>query len=416
MQSTDLVPMGMAGSELTLLHHPTGAMLDPHAGLGGARRPAEPGRVAVQRPARPPASASSASATASRPAARTPRSSTASAPAHARCPAQLAAVARLLRRRGDGLVERLADDVDAPSRCSQQFGIEHEAQVLSAHRMPDEMFDVRRARPQAAALGRSSPAPAAPPTCRGCWPRRRPCRCSVCPSPSKHLGGRRLAVLDRADAGRRPGGDVRDRRGRRDERGAVRRRDARAPTTALAAALRRRPPAPPRRAPRQRSCRLATADRDDPPPATLGILGGGQLGRYFVMAARAMGYRTMVLDPDPHAPAGAVADIFLVAAVRRRPRAALASARCAPSSPPSSRTHPSSRCDCLAARLVHPSVAATRSRSPRTAARRSASSPDHGFPVAPFAVIERRHRPQPPRPVRTDADALTVGAVEGRRS
>jgi 5-(carboxyamino)imidazole ribonucleotide synthase len=40
------------------------------------------------------------------------------------------------------------------------------------------------------------------------------------------------------------------------------------------------------------------------PPATLGILGGGQLGRYFVMAARTMGYRTMVLEPDPNAPAG----------------------------------------------------------------------------------------------------------------
>jgi phosphoribosylaminoimidazole carboxylase (NCAIR synthetase) len=37
------------------------------------------------------------------------------------------------------------------------------------------------------------------------------------------------------------------------------------------------------------------------PPATLGILGGGQLGRYAVMAAASMGYRTMVLDPDPSA-------------------------------------------------------------------------------------------------------------------
>ena len=49
------------------------------------------------------------------------------------------------------------------------------------------------------------------------------------------------------------------------------------------------------------------------PPATVGILGGGQLGRYAVMAARTMGYRTMVLEPDPHAPAGKVADVHLVA-------------------------------------------------------------------------------------------------------
>src|SRR6188472_222960 len=45
------------------------------------------------------------------------------------------------------------------------------------------------------------------------------------------------------------------------------------------------------------------------PGATLGMLGGGQLGRYALIAARTMGYRTAVLDPDPHAPAKAVADV-----------------------------------------------------------------------------------------------------------
>ena len=43
------------------------------------------------------------------------------------------------------------------------------------------------------------------------------------------------------------------------------------------------------------------------PPATIGILGGGQLGRMLAMAARAMGYRVAVLDPDPACPAAAVA-------------------------------------------------------------------------------------------------------------
>jgi len=46
----------------------------------------------------------------------------------------------------------------------------------------------------------------------------------------------------------------------------------------------------------------------------LGVVGGGQLGRYFVLAARALGYTTVVLEPDPHAPAGAVADEHIVAA------------------------------------------------------------------------------------------------------
>ncbi len=42
------------------------------------------------------------------------------------------------------------------------------------------------------------------------------------------------------------------------------------------------------------------------PGATLGVLGGGQLGRMFVHAAQALGYDTAVLDPDPASPAGRV--------------------------------------------------------------------------------------------------------------
>ncbi|MFO1381890.1 MAG: 5-(carboxyamino)imidazole ribonucleotide synthase [Chitinivorax sp.] len=47
------------------------------------------------------------------------------------------------------------------------------------------------------------------------------------------------------------------------------------------------------------------------PNAMLGILGGGQLGRMFTMAARAMGYRVTVLDPDPDSPAGGLADVHI---------------------------------------------------------------------------------------------------------
>jgi 5-(carboxyamino)imidazole ribonucleotide synthase len=50
------------------------------------------------------------------------------------------------------------------------------------------------------------------------------------------------------------------------------------------------------------------------PGATLGVLGGGQLGRMFVLQARTMGYRVMVLDPDPQSPAGQMADVHLHAA------------------------------------------------------------------------------------------------------
>ena len=49
------------------------------------------------------------------------------------------------------------------------------------------------------------------------------------------------------------------------------------------------------------------------PPAMLGILGGGQLGRMFTVAAKTMGYKVTVLDPDPNAPAAEFADRHLCA-------------------------------------------------------------------------------------------------------
>src|SRR5579884_2106241 len=44
------------------------------------------------------------------------------------------------------------------------------------------------------------------------------------------------------------------------------------------------------------------------PGATIGILGGGQLGRMTAMAARTLGYNVHVLDPDANCAASAVAD------------------------------------------------------------------------------------------------------------
>ena len=58
---------------------------------------------------------------------------------------------------------------------------------------------------------------------------------------------------------------------------------------------------------------MANASSPILPPATLGMLGGGQLGRFFVSAAHEMGYKVWVLDPDPHSPAGLIADRHLVA-------------------------------------------------------------------------------------------------------
>ncbi len=50
------------------------------------------------------------------------------------------------------------------------------------------------------------------------------------------------------------------------------------------------------------------------PGATLGLLGGGQLGRMFTQAAQRMGFEVAVLDPDPVSPAGRIAGRHLRAA------------------------------------------------------------------------------------------------------
>jgi 5-(carboxyamino)imidazole ribonucleotide synthase len=49
------------------------------------------------------------------------------------------------------------------------------------------------------------------------------------------------------------------------------------------------------------------------PCSTIGILGGGQLGRMISIAGRNMGYRFITLDPTPNSPCGQVADLQITA-------------------------------------------------------------------------------------------------------
>ena len=51
-----------------------------------------------------------------------------------------------------------------------------------------------------------------------------------------------------------------------------------------------------------------------PPGATVGIIGGGQLGRMLAMAAARLGYRTIVLEPQADCPAAQVANRQIVGA------------------------------------------------------------------------------------------------------
>jgi 5-(carboxyamino)imidazole ribonucleotide synthase len=122
------------------------------------------------------------------------------------------------------------------------------------------------------------------------------------------------------------------------------------------------------------------------PPATLGILGGGQLGRYFVIAARTMGYRTMVLEPDPHAPAGVVADVHLVAAYDDAAALQRLAQQCAVVTT-EFENPPASALRMLAeATLVRPSPASIAIAQDRRTEKRFLAG--IGVPTAPFAVIE----------------------------
>ncbi|PWT72815.1 MAG: 5-(carboxyamino)imidazole ribonucleotide synthase [Proteobacteria bacterium] len=66
-----------------------------------------------------------------------------------------------------------------------------------------------------------------------------------------------------------------------------------------------------------------------PPGAWLGLLGGGQLGRMFTMAAQSMGYKVLVLDPSRDGPAGSVADEHIVAQYLEPKALETLAARCA---------------------------------------------------------------------------------------
>ncbi|RUU42697.1 5-(carboxyamino)imidazole ribonucleotide synthase, partial [Mesorhizobium sp. M2C.T.Ca.TU.002.02.1.1] len=50
------------------------------------------------------------------------------------------------------------------------------------------------------------------------------------------------------------------------------------------------------------------------PGSTIGIIGGGQLGRMLAMAAARLGYRVVELEPQPDCPAAQVANRQIVAA------------------------------------------------------------------------------------------------------
>ncbi len=155
------------------------------------------------------------------------------------------------------------------------------------------------------------------------------------------------------------------------------------------------------------------------PPATIGMLGGGQLGRYALVAAKLMGYRTVVLDPDPAAPAGAVADEHIVAAYDD-PAALTRLIECCDVVTTEFENPPADALDLLAGAVrVAPSPAAVRIAQDRIAEKRFLAA--NGFPVGAYAVLDRaaaEPRAAEPRAAGLGEAGLgeAGGAVEGAPS
>jgi len=121
------------------------------------------------------------------------------------------------------------------------------------------------------------------------------------------------------------------------------------------------------------------------PGATIGMLGGGQLGRMFTTAAQTLGYNVVVLDPDTNSPAGIIADQHI----------------CAKYTDETALTQLAELCDAITTEfenipattlaflekktIVHPSSTALASTQNRITEKEFISSLD--IPIAPFVAI-----------------------------
>ena len=119
---------------------------------------------------------------------------------------------------------------------------------------------------------------------------------------------------------------------------------------------------------------------------TLGVMGGGQLGRMFVHAAQAMGYNTAVLDPDPQSPAGLVSHHHIVTAYDDPAGLAELAALCSAVTTEFENVPAPALRTLAALRVVSPPAAAVAVAQDRTLEK--AHFVRCGVPCAPYAVIE----------------------------
>jgi len=144
-----------------------------------------------------------------------------------------------------------------------------------------------------------------------------------------------------------------------------------------------------------------------PPGAWLGLLGGGQLGRMFCMAAQSLGFKVVVLDPASDSPAGTVADRHICADYLDpgglADLAALASAATT-----EFENVPATALEFLARTArVTPAAASVAIAQDRISEKMFLAG--HGFAVAPFAVLRSL------RDVRAIEENLLPGIVKSAR-
>jgi 5-(carboxyamino)imidazole ribonucleotide synthase len=129
---------------------------------------------------------------------------------------------------------------------------------------------------------------------------------------------------------------------------------------------------------------------------TLGVMGGGQLGRMFVHAAQRMGYFTAVLDPDPLSPAGRVSHHHIQTAYTDPAGLQALAERCVAITTEFENVPAQALAQLAQSRTVSPAAEAVAIAQDR--AREKAHFTSCGVPVAPHAVI------------RTAQDLESVGA------
>jgi 5-(carboxyamino)imidazole ribonucleotide synthase len=122
------------------------------------------------------------------------------------------------------------------------------------------------------------------------------------------------------------------------------------------------------------------------PPATIGILGGGQLGRMTALAARAMGYGVQVLDPDPDCAARPVVDRVVVAPFDDPDGAAELARACHVVTIEIEQIAPAALAAAMAHAPVRPGAHVLRMVQHRGRQKEWLSK--SGFPVGPYALLK----------------------------